>query len=257
MRARQRLGVAVLGLAALAFCSARAAAGVIEYGNENVLNSGATYPSDPKAGASLQGLAPNVITDATLTLGHGFPFSPNAGDFPGTDQIYVGSVQTGSHEGYSQAAQRVNGPQVLTLDYSSLIPVGQKVSTLTLGIATDDFQFPRFGQPFTAQVNGRTNAALTGKLNSLDETGPVVHFFTIGIDPAVLSSTNVLTLSINEGGDGGDGWAVDFLTVGVTTSPLGTSVPEPSSLTLLALGGGALAGWRRWKGKRPQSNPAA
>jgi hypothetical protein len=34
-------------------------------------------------------------------------------------------------------------------------------------------------------------------------------------------------------------------------------VPEPSTLALLTLGGIALAGWQRWKGKRPQVNPAA
>jgi hypothetical protein len=28
----------------------------------------------------------------------------------------------------------------------------------------------------------------------------------------------VLTLTIDDGGDGGDGWAIDFLTVAVTTS---------------------------------------
>jgi hypothetical protein len=256
MRARRQVGVAVLALAALTCCGTQASAGVMEYGDENVLNSGATYPSDPKAGATLQGLATNAVTDATLTLSHNFPFTPHAGDFLGTDQIFVGSVQTASHEGYSTQSVRQNGPQVLTLDYSSLVPAGQKVATLTLGIAADDFQFPRFGQPFTAQVNGVTNAALTTKLNSLDETGPVVHFFTIGIDPSLLSSTNVLTLSINEGGDGGDGWAVDFLTVGVTTSPLVTTtpVPEPSTFALFALGGAALAGWRRWRRKH---HPAA
>jgi hypothetical protein len=27
------------------------------------------------------------------------------------------------------------------------------LDTLTLGIATDDFQFPFFGEPFTARVN--------------------------------------------------------------------------------------------------------
>jgi hypothetical protein len=145
---------------------------------------------------------------------------------------------------------RVNGPQLLTLDYSSLVPAGQRINTLTLGIAADDFQFPSFGQPFTAQVNGVTNAALTAKLDAIDESGPQVHFFTIGIDPAVLSPTNTLNLRIDEGGDGGDGWAVDFLTVGVTTTQIAATVPEPSSLTLLTLGGLALAGWRRWKGRR-------
>src|SRR5262245_6345689 len=90
MRAIGRhFGFIILGLTALAMLgrSDRAAAAVIEYGTENVLNTGATYPSDPKAGATLEGLAPNVITDATLTLNHGFPFTPAAGNFPGTDQI--------------------------------------------------------------------------------------------------------------------------------------------------------------------------
>ena len=251
MRAQWRFLVAVLGMSVLALLVGGAArAGVMEYGHENVLNSGATYPSDPKAGATLQGLAAGVVTDATLTLGHGFPFIPTVGDFPGTDQIYVGSVQTAAHEGYSGAASRLNGPQVLTLDYSSLVPAGQKIDTFTLGIASDDFQFPRFGQPFTATVNGQAVTALVNKLNAVDETGPVVHFFTVGLSPSLLLPTNVLTVSINEGGDGGDGWAVDFLTVGVTTSPLpstSTAVPEPSSLALLALGGVALAGWRRWR----------
>jgi hypothetical protein len=258
MRAHGRFGVIVPGLAALALLfvgAARANADVIEYGDENVLNTG-TYPSNPKAGATLQGLAPNVITDATPTpLGHGYPFTPHAGDFPGTDQIYVGSSQTASHDGYSTQSVRINGPQVLTMNYGSLIPAGQKLATLTLGIASDDFQFTVFGQPYTAQVNGVTNAALTGKLNSLNETGPVVHFFTIGIDPAALSPTNVLTLSINQGGDGGDGWAVDFLTIGVTTTPLAT-IPEPTSLALFGLGAAALAAWRwRWKATPPPPAP--
>jgi hypothetical protein len=110
---------------------------------------------------------------------------------------------------------------VITLDYSSLVPAGQKVATLTLGVGADDFQFPAWGQPFTALINGVTNAALTAALNGLNQTGPYEQFLSVGIDPAALQANHVLTLSINEGGNGGDGWAVDFLTVGVTTVPAG------------------------------------
>jgi len=44
--------------------------------------------------------------------GHEFPFTPSAGDFAGTDQIYVRSVQTAAHDGYAGAAQRINGPSM-------------------------------------------------------------------------------------------------------------------------------------------------
>src|SRR5690349_13355106 len=58
-RMRSRRGrVAVAVTVALALAGAgRATAGIMEYGSENVLNSGISYPSDPKAGATLQGLA--------------------------------------------------------------------------------------------------------------------------------------------------------------------------------------------------------
>lgn len=213
-------------------------AGVITFGSENCLGTGCYGANNPTAGATLQGLAPNVVTLASSSFGHSYPFTPGAGDFPGTDQIYVGSVQTASHDGYSISSQRINGPDVMTLDFSSLIPSGQTLSTLTLGIAADDFQFPVFGDPFTATVNGSVNSALTTQLESLNETGPVVQFFTIGLNPSVDTGSHILTLSINEGGDGGDGWAVDFLTVGVTTQA--SAVPEPSSPWVPAAGFAAL-----------------
>jgi hypothetical protein len=235
-------------LALLTASAGRLTAGpsFLEYGSENVLGTG-TYPSDPKAGATLVGLAPGTVTDATLFLAHGFPFSPGPGEFAGTDQIFVGSHQTGAHDGYSVSSQRINGPMVLTLDYSSLVPPGQTVKTLTLGLASDDFQFPDFGQPFTATLNGHAAADLTTELNSLNESGPVVHFFTIGIDPSVLSASNILTVSIDEGGDGGDGFAMDFATVGVTTAVSG--VPEPSALAFACVSVAAVA-VRRWRSRR-------
>jgi PEP-CTERM motif len=216
----------------LAFSVPDARAGVITFGDEDCLGLGCYGASDPTAGATLQGLAPDAVTLASQSFGHGFPFSPS-GDFPGTDQIYVGSVQTGAHDGYSTYAQRINGPQILTLDYSSLIGPGSTLTSLTLGIAADDFQFPAFGQPFIAVVNGSVDTALTNELDSLNLSGPRVQFLTIGLNPSIDTGNHILTLSIDEGGDGGDGWAVDFLTVGATTA---IATPEPGSIALFGAG---------------------
>jgi len=231
-------------LLAAAFATVPGHATVLTFGDEDCLGQGCYGASDPTAGATLQGLAPDAITLATNAFGHGFPFTPDAGDFAGTDTMFVGSTQTGAHDGYSGSAGRVNGPQVLTLDYSSLISSGQSLATLTLGIAADDFQFPAFGQPFTASVNGVANAALTAQLEAFNQGGPIVQFFTIGLDPTVDPGNHILTLSIDEGGDGGDGWAVDFLTAGVTTAATG-AVPEPSTMAMLGLAGLVAAAVRR------------
>jgi hypothetical protein len=207
---------------------------VLTFGDQDCLGFSCYGASDPKAGATLQGLAPGLVTLATNAFGHGFPFTPGVGEFLNTDQIFVGSVQTGSHDGYSGAAGRLNGPQTFTLDYSSLVPAGETILDLTLGISADDFQFPALGQPFLASVNGAPNTPLTNELNALNQTGPTVQFFSIGLSPSVDPGTHILTVSINQGGDGGDGWAVDFLTVGVTTTASG--VPEPGSVFLTASG---------------------
>ena len=230
-------------LIAAAFYAGAAPAAVMQYGDKDVLGFG-SYPTDPVTGATLEGLAPGVSTVGTYGLGgfsHAFPFSPDPGDYAGTDQIYVGSTQSGNEDGYSGYSGRLAGPQVVTLDYGSLIGAGQQVATLTLGIAFDDFQFPNFGEPYSVSINGIADTALTVFANSFNQTGPRVSFGTIGIDPGVLTPDHTLVLAINQGGNGGDGWAVDFLTVGVTTTP----VPLPGAL-VLALGGLAgLLGWRR------------
>ncbi len=226
------VAAALLGLAGTVFAD-----GVGQWGDADVLGTG-VYGGDPTAGATINGLAPGAVTFATLITGHGFGFDP-VGDFFGTDQIYVGSVQTGAHDGYSSWPSRLNGPQTITIDYSGLIGAGESVTGLTLGIAADDFQFPLFGQLFTAGINGVEYPQLTNALNSVDQSGPVVQYFSIGVPTALLTGDHTLILTIDELGDGGDGWAVDFLTVGVTT------IPGPSGAGLLALAGLAAARRRR------------
>jgi len=213
------------------FFSGSTYASYMIYGDQDLLGTG-RYNSDPTEGATLEGLAPNEVTYSSVVVYHTWPFKPDSSDFPGTDQIYVGSEQTAKHDGYSMFDGRQFGPQVLVLDYSALVPSGYKVDTLTLGIAADDFQQPRFGNFFEVYVNGYNQPALTNVINSLNQTGPQVQFFTVGVDPDFLIPDNKLFLIIDEGGDGADGWAIDYATIGVTTSP----VPIPPS-ALLLMGG--------------------
>jgi hypothetical protein len=71
-------------------------------------------------------------------------------------------------------------------------------------------------------------------------------------DPLALVTLDVTTsvagsLSFSNVEPGNIGAILDNVTVTETTPP---AVPEPSTLALLALGGGALAGWRRWRKRR-------
>lgn len=254
----------LLGLAGLSLLAAGAAsAQVQEYGDEDQEGvgsySGGFNPVgfDPKAGATLSGLHAGQVTSGAQSGGHSqfFPTAP-AGEFAGTDTIHVGSTFTTlAHDGYSyqvltNPGHGVVGPDTFSLDYSALVPTANTVKTLTLGILLDDFQYSKFGQPFTATVNGIENTDIESVLNGVVLTDPSTKFFTFGIDPSLLTSDKTLKLSIDEGGDGGDGYAVDFLTVGVTSGVTSDAVPEASTTLsfglLLALGlGGFLVTARK------------
>lgn len=243
---RRAATAAAVVVAFAGIASARPGA-VQTYGDQDVLGTG-SYESDPTEGATLCGLAPGVVTYATLITEHPFPFDPTDSDFPGTDQIFAGAFNYSAGDGYSGYGGRINGIQVIEINYSELVPEGQFVESLTLGIAADDFQFGVFGNEFTAVVNGQVDQTLSATLNGLQQTGPVVQFFTIGIGN--IREDNTLTLQIRQaagtpprvvGGQTavGDGWAIDFLTIGVTT------IPTPGSLALTGLAGLCMVRRRR------------
>lgn len=219
-------------------------AAVMTYGDADCLGFGCYGASDPTVGAILQGLAARTTSHALTAFAHPLPPFPGTSDFAGTDTIFAGSHMTHANDGYAASGFQVAGPQVLTLDYSGLVAPGAHITSLTFGLAADDFQFPHFGQTFMAKVNGVANADLTGLLNGINLGGPSVEFFTIGLDVSLLDPSNVLTISIDEGGDGGDGWAVDFATVGVTAENV-TGVPEPMTLSFFGIGLAGTAAVRR------------
>lgn len=247
MHHAMRAGVVGVAASVLLAVTGAASAGVPDgvqiYGDVDLLGFG-YGDGDPFAGATLVGLAPNAITAANNAFAHSFPFDPEVGEYPGTDQIYVGSFEYAGGDGYSQHPNRIAGIQTVTIDYSALVPQGQVLTSLTLGIAFDDFQNPLFGNPYTVVINDGVNSALTGLANSIDQTTPLTRLYTIGLDLSTLREDHTLTLQIRQAGGSrggdlpqGDGWAIDFLTIGATT------VPTPGAATLAALAG--LVGLRR------------
>ena len=77
------IAIAAALLLQLAIGEAQIFSNFVEYGDEDLCNTG-TYSTDPKAGTTLIGLAPNVVTLATRSFGHNYPFAPTSTDYPGT-----------------------------------------------------------------------------------------------------------------------------------------------------------------------------
>lgn len=227
-----------LVFAGLLVLSVSARAAVVTVGDKDCEGFGfaTCYATDPTTGATLSGLSANTVSLGMLSNGHGWPFPARDAADTGTptDTIFVGS-KANCHDGYCSTGNPTVGSLVFTYDYSGM--VSGPITSFTLGIAADDFQDPAFHQPFQATVNGTVDTALTNQLNSLNLTGPRIQFFTIGIDPALLLPSNILTLNISEGGDGGDGYAIDFFTVGVNAT---SGIPEPGTISLLGIGLGAV-----------------
>lgn len=230
--------------ASLASVTFAGPANVQTYGDVDQLNQG-SYPEDPTTGASTFGLAANQITFATNSYFHGnWPFTPEPDDLPGTDTMYAGAFPYAGGDGYSNSSGHINGIQEITIDYGAQVPEGHTITSFTLGIAADDFQFQIFGNPYTAVINNAQVPALSDVLNAFDQTGPLVRFFTIGLDVNTLRPDHTLTLLIRQAAGGargdanvGDGWAIDFLTVGLET------VPTPGVASLVGLA--AVTGFRR------------
>ena len=130
-------------------------AAVLYFGDTDCLGFGCYGGNDPTTGSALMSVAVGTVDPASSSFGHGFPFNPEGDDYAGTDRIYVSSVQSAFGDGYSGYGGRATGPQTFVLDYSSLVPFGHHVLTLTLGIAADDFQRPTFGDAYTGSINGR------------------------------------------------------------------------------------------------------
>ena len=158
--------------AAFQFSSASSiSTNVLEYGDEDLCNTG-TYSSNPEGRSHAcrtgSGRSDLCRQQPGQSFASCFSVRSATNDFPGTDQIFVGSHATASLDGYANYSGKTYGPQIISLNYSSLVAAGQKVATMTLGFEADDFQSPYWGNPYTVMLNGVINSNLTAAINSLN-----------------------------------------------------------------------------------------
>ena len=193
---------------------------VLVFGDKDLFGTQYANGVDPTAGTQLDGLTPGQVTMSSGTYYYAHGFAPGLGDlggqsdYPGTDQPYVGSAIT------DVQSPTLRGPQIISMDYSSQVPAGQQVAGLTLGMAVTGFDSTDTRDTYTAWINGQVNRPLSQELNSLRQGGQMTQFFTTGIDPKLLRPGNSLSLQIDASGDWAGPWAIDFLTIGVTTEPI-------------------------------------
>jgi hypothetical protein len=123
-----------------------------------------------------------------------------------------------------------------TFDLTGLIP---GTATISGDLAADNFA-EIFLNGVDTGIGTTMNNPGGGGRTGFEQLLP----FTIssGFVPGV----NTLTFELTNDPDRGTNPS-DLLVANLTGT---ASVPEPSTLALLALGGGALAGWRRWRRRR-------
>ncbi len=226
-------GLSVAGLAtflAWGYQPPEAQAIVLEFGDRDCLGMGCYDPAEVTSSAELIGLAENEVSIADGRFFHTYPFTPEADDFSGTDQIYCTDKNgvDASSDGFCNSSEAIFSSLVTTLDYSAAITANSTVKNLTLGLGTSDFQTQAFGGSFIASINGQEYDILSQTLDSLENGGPSFRFFSVGIPLDLLDSSHQLTLEIDKTETSRDGIALDFLTVGVETHT--PEIPTPAAI---------------------------
>ena len=182
----------------------------------------APTPSDAEA-ACLFGDVDNLgfgfpsgfdVFSGRSTPAHGYPWTPNGTDAPGTDRIIVGSGARTAADGYAGSTSRpANAPQAITLACAP--PNGAVVRSVSAQLFVDDFQAPVLGSRFTAVVDGRHWEALETVLNAITQTGPIGKLVTVPVASdlvnAILGGGHLLIDDATSGV--GDGFAIDFVRI--------------------------------------------
>jgi hypothetical protein len=283
MRARLPFGVGLLGLAVLVGTAARPArADIFFYDllkSKDYIQTGPSAPVAPVEYDGNAGIASAVgdFTNASITSSS--PISPYVLTiFPGDASWFIalttkaqldadipnGTTYTFNVSGGSLGTQSATLTLPSTDKYAANVPylTGGSYNALQGMNASDPLTLTF--DPFAA-VSGTNFNFMIVDLYPAGNSQPLINAdlantassYTLAANTLQPNTSYTFALSYfvdNFTLNGGFGHATEeygyseSTFVNFTTGPVG--VPEPSSLTLLALGGGALAGWRRWRKRK-------
>jgi PEP-CTERM motif len=233
MRTQRRLGVAVLGLAALSLflgVAGKAQAGLIAAYDDSGATQGAVK-AQLNIGRQFQ------VTGTGITVFDLGVFDFNSDGLSGPHVVTLFSLD---HTGSGATATPVSGGSVT-------VPSGM-AGTLTGGFRYTALAAPVFLAPgnYAEIAYGLYSSAGPdpyGDGGAFTAAGSNVS--AVAFDP--FDFTNASSPAYPTNGDSNNHSSASFL---FQNGPLATPVPEPSSLALFALGGLGLTVWRRWRKRR-------
>jgi hypothetical protein len=243
LRALQRLGISVIALWGVLAAANSARADMIVFYALNQppqsVNGAAVPATSSLAGVVAGNLTPddplqNFRTNHVTTVITGLNTSPAPG----------------------QTSQTVDTAfQHSTFSFTVTPPAGKEfnLTSLTFNVAsggTANAPAPR-GTGLRSSLTGSTDLLLSPDVSSLPLSPITLEAVTasLGSNPAFQKITGPVTFTFAVSTpNGNDTIIFNDITLNGTVDPI--TMPEPSSLALLTLGGGALAGWRRWRKRR-------
>ncbi|HTN47291.1 MAG TPA: carboxypeptidase regulatory-like domain-containing protein [Flavipsychrobacter sp.] len=148
------------------------------------------------------------------TPAHGYPWTADPSDPPGTDRIMVISSYNGTSPYRDGYTSNTNRPDNIVHPISLSFTPPATINSAQLQIFVDDFQASVWGASYQVFLDGLRSNGMENIINSLVQTGPIGKMITYNIPSNMLPQLQDGALSIlfDDSTSGvGDGYGIDFV----------------------------------------------